>query len=292
MSGVNCLFVGRLHLFRKPGFTLIELLVVIAILAVLASLLLPALSKAKSSAYAVKCKSNLHQIGLGLQMYVDDQGFYPKTNPGIPWASWARAINTNLNQPLLSPGWHGPPMATRPYPGGCFLCPSDKRKSHGAGGSYGYNASGIAGGAYINRKDDGLGLGGRGASSGVPGSAFFPESVSDSSVRVPSQMVAIGDAYQGSRGQSGRYDVYDTSGDIVREGFYEADRIKANDIGDGRYAPTGRIRHSGRLNVVFCDGHVDGTKVQTLFFSTDDSDLRLWNTDNEPHRERLQQSPH
>ena len=61
-------------LYRPTGFTLVELLVVIGVVAVLAALLSPALSRAKRQGQSMRCRSNLHQLGLGIHLYAEENG--------------------------------------------------------------------------------------------------------------------------------------------------------------------------------------------------------------------------
>src|SRR5512136_456350 len=93
---------------KRRGFTLIELLVVIAIIAILLSILMPALRKVKEQANMTKCLANLKQWNLVFSMYMQDNGkFYSgMTNSGLYW--WIARLDPKDQSRKLNKTWFCP----------------------------------------------------------------------------------------------------------------------------------------------------------------------------------------
>ena len=251
---------------QRDGFTLIELLVVVGILGILASLLTTAIISAKTRASNIQCTANLKQLGVSLNRFVQDNACYPlNSNPdptNVPDHGniWHRSLFPEQVQVEVE--------YSRGR--GVFQCPAAPTptifpKNLGFA-SFGYNSRGLTG----NTNEQPLGIGG---DKLVPGDWRTKSPTHESEVANPSTLIAIGDGLVGWNG-------------VIRDGVLALER-RADAIEYFGSTKRAQKRHRGKANIVFCDGHVEGVPLTTLFTDTSDAALSMWNKDGLPHRERL-----
>ena len=254
------------------AFTVVEMLVVIAVIAILASLLLPAVSRTRSSARSAACKANLHQLGLALRMYVDDFGKYPLLSSPIdparstgPWKDWphdlAPYLQVAVDQALFDRDqalFDRIFLCTERHRGQAALTRFSRNPKRGTPyNAYGYNGSGCASDAAPY----GLGLGN--PTWMDPSWPRVVESyslrlieTSESKVEQPDDMIAI------------------TCSDLPDQ------RSVGPSLNLVQYWPANT--HNGGANGLFCDGHVEHGKQDRWIEKTDRA-RRRWNNDHEPH---------
>ena len=228
---------------QKCNFTLIELLVVIAIIAILAAMLLPALSKAREKSRAISCTNNLKQIATAERMYRDEfEGHYvPAAEP-----SYASGTNYNTWVAML-----GNPNLNLNYLPGCksFICPSAviwrnamlNPTATGTSGlvwhytHYGYNWRYPGGG------------GGKGSYGNAAVTRSYPPK--ETLVTSHSDLVMFADCFYFDKGKLNKDDI----------GYYALYKnytgLPTNTNG-GYLGP----RHQSTVNVSFSDGHVASIK--------------------------------
>jgi prepilin-type processing-associated H-X9-DG protein len=234
-------------------------LVVIAVIAILAALLFPALSRARASAQRIQCVGNLHQIGIGLQVMVANNHAYPTV---ITTEAERYADSPKYETWMLRIEREGLGVArpeTNFFEKGVWRCPSAKWNAWtlvhvDPQAFYGYNRYGVV---FPGNATNEFGLQGRYDSQTQTWTA-----ITEAEVAVPSDMIAIGDCYNGA---------------------ISFNRAKLSEM-----AKDGNIltRHQGKINILFCDSHVESINFPAVFGESDAA-LTRWNRDHQSHRERL-----
>ena len=256
----------------ENGFTLIELLVVTSIIGILAALLLAVLSKANAYAHSTTCQNHLHQMGLALQMYVDEhQSKYPYYR-GFPDPAYNNAVgadNTAFWSAKLLPyyplKWTDPTYHCPGYKGPIKGSEKTRRGYTYPTGSYAYNAKGVKAGDWMAAKELTLGLGGK----IYLRSGTRVTTASEGQIEVPSEMFAIGESrWKAESGKGGTgYDYMQCGLIYVNRGFMAFDPA----------------RHGKNYNQLFCDGHVSAMSPWVLF--NPKNTAAMWNYDHQPHAE-------
>jgi prepilin-type processing-associated H-X9-DG protein/prepilin-type N-terminal cleavage/methylation domain-containing protein len=263
-------------LLRDSGFTLIELFVVTAVIAILAALLLPALIKGKASSKSAACKSNLRQLGLALNMYVNDYDKYPGNAALYSGDAFQGIWATGMNwlNPYLGGRYDADALNSQYYWADgrrtVFSCPAVKPRYHpgllGGNGlsvysfDYGYNELGTGWKNAVPRLGLGFTVNVTGLAAGGMGPLGPRTYVKPGDVRNPENLIAIGDGANWIAPNHPRGAV----------GQYQASSV---------FLP-----HGGGANIVFCDGHVEQA-IGGKWIEESNSARSRWNNDGQPHPE-------